>query len=89
MSKNLHPAHKPARLPGADRNFDDCRGGLCAFLAEIPSRRPKRNWTINRPQPFIQRLSAGSGRDRLGISRGRNAMAIWQELVDTCGFASG
>ena len=25
----------------------------------------------------------------LGISRGRNAMAIWQELVDTCGFASG
>jgi hypothetical protein len=25
----------------------------------------------------------------LGLSRGRNAMAIWQELVDTCGFASG
>ena len=23
----------------------------------------------------------------LGLSRGRNAMAIWQELVDTCGFA--
>jgi transposase len=25
----------------------------------------------------------------LGLSRGRNAMAIWQELVDTCGFTSG
>jgi transposase len=25
----------------------------------------------------------------LGLSRGRNAVAIWQELVDTCGFASG
>ena len=25
----------------------------------------------------------------LGLSRGRNAMAIWQELVDTCGFAGG
>jgi transposase len=25
----------------------------------------------------------------LGLSRGRNAMAIWQELVDSCGFASG
>ena len=25
----------------------------------------------------------------LGLSRGRNAMAIWQELVDTYGFAAG
>jgi transposase len=25
----------------------------------------------------------------LGLSRGRNAMAIWQDLVDTCGFTGG
>jgi len=25
----------------------------------------------------------------MGLSRGRNAMAIWQDLVDTCGFAAG
>lgn len=25
----------------------------------------------------------------LGLSRGRNAIASWQELVDTCGFTSG
>jgi transposase len=25
----------------------------------------------------------------VGLSRGRNAMAIWQDLVDTCGFAAG
>lgn len=25
----------------------------------------------------------------LGLSRGRNAMAIWQDLVDQCGFAAG
>ena len=25
----------------------------------------------------------------LGLSRGRNAMAIWQDLVDTSGFAAG
>ena len=25
----------------------------------------------------------------IGLSRGRNAMAIWQDLVDTCGFAAG
>ena len=25
----------------------------------------------------------------LGLARGRNAMAIWQDLVDTCGFTGG
>jgi transposase len=25
----------------------------------------------------------------VGLSHGRNAMAIWQDLVDTCGFAAG
>jgi len=25
----------------------------------------------------------------VGLSRGRNAMAIWQDLVDSCGFAGG
>jgi transposase len=25
----------------------------------------------------------------VGLSRGRNAMAIWQDLVDTCGFSAG
>jgi hypothetical protein len=25
----------------------------------------------------------------IGLSRGRNAMAIWQDLVDGCGFSSG
>jgi len=25
----------------------------------------------------------------VGLSRGRNAMAIWQDLVDTCGFTAG
>ena len=25
----------------------------------------------------------------VGLSRGRNAMAIWQDLVDTCGFTGG
>jgi hypothetical protein len=27
--------------------------------------------------------------DAYGLSQGRNAMAIWQELVDTFGFAAG
>src|SRR3984957_18587138 len=48
-----------------------------------------------RPDPLPGRSPSSSAcipyRDviELGLSRGRNAMAIWQELVDTCGFAGG
>jgi transposase len=48
-----------------------------------------------KPDPLPGRSPSSSAciphRDviELGLSRGRNAMAIWQELVDTCGFAGG
>jgi transposase len=42
------------------------------------------------PQPSSSRSVCASALFRdaieLGLSRGRNAMAIWQDLVDTCGF---
>ena len=42
------------------------------------------------PQPSPSRSASASAPFRdaieLGLSRGRNAMAIWQDLVDTCGF---
>jgi transposase len=49
-----------------------------AKLAPRPGRSPSAS-------------ACGPYRDviELGLSRGRNAMAIWQELVDTCGFAGG
>ena len=43
------------------------------------------------PQPSDSRSVCASAPFRdaieLGLSRGRNAMAIWQDLVDTCGFS--
>jgi len=43
------------------------------------------------PQPSHSRSVCASAPFRdaieLGRSRGRNAMAIWQDLVDTCGFS--
>jgi len=36
-----------------------------------------------------QRVRSASGPIELGLSRGRNAMAIWQDLVDTRGFTGG
>ena len=42
------------------------------------------------PQPSHSRSACASAPFRdaieLGLSRGRNAMAIWQDLVDNCGF---
>ena len=43
------------------------------------------------PVPSVSRSASASAPFRdaieLGLSRGRNAMAIWQDLVDTCGFS--
>jgi hypothetical protein len=58
-------------------------GGESATLAEAkrdpqPCRSPSSSACI----PYGDVIE-------LGLSRGRNAMAIWRELVDTCGFAGG
>ena len=46
--------------------------------------------TVPEPQPdhspLGQRLRAVPRGDRAGLSRGRNAKAIWQDLVDSHGF---
>ena len=53
-----------------------------ATLAEAkPDLRPGRSPSSSACIPYRDVIE-------LGLSRGRNAMAIWQELVDTCGFAS-
>ena len=58
-------------------------GGESATLAEAkPDPRPGRSPSSSACIPYRDVIE-------LGLSRGRNAMAIWQELVDTCGFAGG
>jgi hypothetical protein len=47
-----------------------------------PDPRPRRSPSSSACIPYRDAIE-------LGLSRGRNAMAIWQELVDTCGFAGG
>lgn len=47
-----------------------------------PDPRPGRSPSSSACLPYRDVIE-------LGLSRGRNAMAIWQELVDTCGFAGG
>ena len=44
-----------------------------------PTAPPGRSSTASACEPYRETIE-------LGVSRGRNAMAIWQDLVDTCGF---
>jgi transposase len=46
-------------------------------LAAVPSRSPRASAC----EPYREAIE-------LGLSRGRNAMAIWQDLVADCGFTS-
>ncbi len=54
------------------------------FGAELTTAapEPKRSPSASACAPYRDAIE-------LGLSRGRNAMAIWQELVDTSGFVAG
>jgi hypothetical protein len=44
--------------------------------------KPGRSPSASACAPYLDTIEAG-------LSRGRNAMAIWQDLVDICGFNAG
>ena len=51
------------------------------FGAELATAPPGRSPTSSACESYRETIE-------LGLSRGRNAMAIWQDLVDTCGFTA-
>ena len=58
-------------------------GAESAALAEArPDPQPGRSPSASACEPYREVIE-------LGLSRGRNAMAIWQDLVDSHGFAGG
>jgi transposase len=70
---------KPASLDGV---ITDSGGESATTTEAKPDSQPGRSPSSSACIPYQDVIE-------LGLSRGRNAMAIWQELVDTCGFASG
>ena len=70
---------KPASL---DEVITDSGGDSATPSEAKPDSQPGRSPSSSACLPYQDVIE-------LGLSRGRNAMAIWQELVDTCGFASG
>jgi transposase len=55
---------------------------LIAGSAAEDDPKPGRSPSASACEPYGEVIA-------LGLSRGRNAMAIWQDLVDTCGFTAG
>jgi hypothetical protein len=77
---NTDPAEaKPASLEDV---ITDSGGESAPATEAKPDSQPGRSPSSSACIPYQEVIE-------LGLSRGRNAMAIWQELVDTCGFASG
>ena len=68
---------KPANVVTTDFGAE-----LAAIALTAPEPKPGRSPSASACAPYLDTIEAG-------LSRGRNAMAIWQNLVDVCGFNAG
>ena len=75
------PTAAPERKPAIEVITDSERELAASAPAEREAK-PGRS-------PSASACLAHRDAIEIGLSRGRNAMAIWQDLVDTCGFAAG
>ena len=69
---------KPASPEKVTTDFGAESEGVAA---RAPAPQPGRSPSASACEPYREVIE-------LRLSLGRNAMAIWQELVDTCGFAA-
>ena len=67
---------KPANEAGVATDF------IRPFSEEQPIQLPSSSVSASECEPYRETVE-------LGLRRGRNAMAIWQDLVDACGFSGG
>src|SRR5207244_3383327 len=67
---------KPANEAGVGTDF------IRPFSEEQPIQLPASSVSASECEPYRETVE-------LGLRRGRNAMAIWQDLVDACGFSGG
>ena len=70
------PPAKPAKEAGVTTDF------IRPFSEKQPLQLPKPNPSTSACEPFRETIE-------LGLSRGRNAVAIWQDLVTEYRFGAG
>jgi transposase len=81
-TKAAEPANsEPPSAKPANEVITDFGGELANPTASPPTAPPGRSPSSSACEPYRETIE-------LGLSRGRNAMAIWQDLVDTCGFTA-
>jgi len=72
----------PAPAKPANEVITDLGAELAIARPTESVSQPNRSPSASACTPFRELIE-------VGLSRGRNAMAIWQDLVDTCGFTAG
>jgi len=81
----IKPTHEVSSAPvpakPANEVITDFGVELTTGAAAAPGPQPGRSPSASACAPYRDAIE-------LGLSHGRNAMAIWQELVDTCGFTA-
>jgi len=75
------PANGSALAKPANEVITDS-GTELAPAAKQPEPQPGHSPSASACTAYREVIEAG-------LSRGRNAMAIWQDLIDTCGFSAG
>jgi transposase len=73
---------RPPSAKPANEVITDFGAELAVRATAAPAPQPGHSPSVSACTPYREVIE-------LGLSRGRNAMAIWQELVDTGGFAAG
>jgi transposase len=74
--------HDPACAKPANVVTTDFGAELAASAPTAAEPKPGRSLSASACAPYRDMIE-------VGLSRGRNAMAIWQDLVDVCGFTAG
>src|ERR1700722_5118000 len=92
ISGYLRAAGVPVRPPGgwgrrapakpANEGITDFGGELAEENAVVPDQPPGQSSSASACEPWREVIESG-------LSRGRNAKAIWQDLVDDHGFTGG
>ena len=78
----LEVSTEPVPAKPASEVTTDFGAELAGCTTAPPEPQPGRSPSASACGPYRDAIE-------LGLSHGRNAMAIWQDLVDTCGFGAG
>jgi len=80
LAKPTIETTNPPTTKAATRVITDVGGELAAGGTPTSDPQPGRSPRASACVPYRELIE-------VGLARGRNAMAIWQDLVDSCGFS--